>query len=127
MPYLMYYQLLRTSGKTESQGNTKPNKGKSRPDNASGTASLHWNKALADLPAEIKTRHYSPKTLKTYSIWAKKFQGFPRNKAPELLSSADVKEFLTYLEVKRNIAVSTQNQPFNALLFFFRHVLRKDF
>ena len=146
----LYYQLLRTSGKTVSQGNTKPNKGgirsaetakkvvpspseaspqqgKSRSDNFSGTASFHWNKALADLSAEIKTRHYSPKTLKAYSIWAKKFQGFTRNKAPELLSSADVKEFLTYLAVKRNVAASTQNQAFNALLFFFRHVLRKDF
>ena len=39
----------------------------------------------------------------------------------------DVKAFLSYLAVKREVAASTQNQAFNALLFFFRHVLKKEF
>jgi len=44
-----------------------------------------------------------------------------------LLSTADVKDFLTSLAVKRRVSASTQNQAFNALLFFFRHVLHKEF
>jgi len=76
---------------------------------------------------EIQVRHYSQKTLKVYKLWLKKFQTFTRSKAPELLSIAEVKEFLTYLAVKQQVAGATQNQAFNALLFFFRHVLGKDF
>ncbi|MBW2194892.1 MAG: tyrosine-type recombinase/integrase [Deltaproteobacteria bacterium] len=44
-----------------------------------------------------------------------------KSKDPQLLSS-DVKDFLTYLAVKRKVSASSQNQAFNALLFFFRHV-----
>ena len=44
-----------------------------------------------------------------------------------MLSTADVKDFLTSLAVKRRVSASTQNQAFNALLFFFRHVLHKEF
>ncbi len=44
-----------------------------------------------------------------------------------MLTSADVKDYLTYLAVKRKAAAASQNQAFNALLFFFRHVLKKDF
>jgi integrase len=32
---------------------------------------------------------------------------------------------MTYLAVEKNVAVSTQNQAFNAILFLFRHVLDK--
>ncbi len=39
----------------------------------------------------------------------------------------DVKEYLTWLAVKRDVSAATQNQAFNALLFFFRHVLGREF
>ena len=54
-------------------------------------------------------------------------QGFTRSKDPQLLSSKDVKDFLTYLAVRRKVSASSQNQAFNALLFFYRHVLKKEF
>ncbi len=37
------------------------------------------------------------------------------------------RQFLTFLAVDRKVSASTQNQAFNALLFFYRHVLNKDF
>jgi len=86
-----------------------------------------WESALGNLSAEIKIRHYSPKTLKTYALWVKKFHTFTRKNDPQLLSSNDVKEFLTFLAIKRKVSASTQNQAFNALLFFYRHVIKKDF
>ncbi len=86
-----------------------------------------WNSVYLNLSAEIKLRHYSPKTLKTYTLWARKLQGFTKNKDPQFLVSNDVKEFLTFLAVKREVSASTQNQAFNALLFLFRHVIKKDF
>jgi len=50
-----------------------------------------------------------------------------RNKPPDELSATDVKAYLTYLAVQCRVAASTQNQAFNALLFLFRHILKKDF
>lgn len=53
--------------------------------------SPEWDTAIAELASEIKTRHYSRKTLKTYAHWARQFQRFLKNKPPKSLSSADVK------------------------------------
>lgn len=86
-----------------------------------------WNDALNELHALIKIKHYSPKTLKAYTHWVKKFQGFTRNKDIDALTSIDVKNFLEHLAIKVNVSASTQNQAFNALLFFYRHTINKDF
>jgi hypothetical protein len=77
-----------------------------------------WKAGYSRLADEIHLRHYSSKTLQTYQGWAKKFQAFTHSKAPELLSTDDVKKFLTFLAVKRKVASTTQNQAFNAFLFF---------
>lgn len=86
-----------------------------------------WQAEFRALVDEIRLRHYSPKTLKTYKLWMMKFQAFTRSKPPGALTTGDVKEFLTWLAVKREVSASTQNQAFNALLFLFRHVLHKEF
>jgi len=91
------------------------------------SASPAWDKIIETLAAEIRTRHYSRKTLKAYADWSRKFQGFLHNKPPEELSEADVKEYLTFLAVKCKVSASTQNQAFNSLLFLYRHILKKDF
>ena len=86
-----------------------------------------WESAYRRLFNEIKVRHYSPKTLKSYTTWVRKMQYFTKGKDPVVLSTADVKDFLTFLAVKRKVSASSQNQAFNALLFFFRHVLNREF
>ncbi len=91
------------------------------------SASPEWDEVVAKLAAEIKIRHYSRNTLKTYALWSRQFQRFLKNKHPEELSSVDVKDYLTFLAVKCKVAASTQNQAFNALLFLYRHALKKDF
>ena len=86
----------------------------------------NWKPAFDGLRDEIKVRHYSPKTLKSYTGWLRRFQAFTKSKPSETLSDTDIKDFLTFLAVKKDVAASTQNQAFNALLFFFRHVLKKE-
>ncbi len=88
---------------------------------------VNWNTAFRDLANETKVRHYSPKTLKSYSTWVRKLQRYCKDKDPQLLTTGDVKEFLTYLAVKQKVSASSQNQAFHALLFFFRHVLNREF
>ena len=89
--------------------------------------SQEWDAVLAVMAAEIKVRHYSRKTLKTYGKWARCFQRFLKNKPPDEMTTEDVKEYLTFLAVKCHVAASTQNQAFNSLLFLFRHGLKRDF
>ncbi len=85
------------------------------------SCSPEWDALISKLADEIKVRHYSRKTLKTYAHWSRQFQRFLKNKSPQELSTADVKEYLTYLAVKCKVAATTQNQAFNSLLFLFRH------
>jgi len=91
------------------------------------TKSPAWDEVVDKLAGEIKTRHYSRKTLKAYADWSRKFQIYLKNKPPDALSTTDVKAYLTYLAVTCKVSASTQNQAFNALLFLFRHILKKDF
>ncbi len=93
----------------------------------SKTKSPDWDGVIDKLAGEIKTRHYSRKTLKAYADWSRKFQIYLKDKPPDGLSAEDVKAYLTYLAVRCKVSASTQNQAFNALLFLFRHILKKDF
>jgi hypothetical protein len=86
-----------------------------------------WKAEFAALEAEIRQRNYSANTLKAYRRWARKFQSFTRSKTPSALTTADVKAFLSDLAVAQKVSASAQNQAFNALLFFFRHVLKREF
>jgi integron integrase len=135
----LYFEILRKlnntiSTSTVDSGNTsspiaKPPKAEytSEADYVERSASPAWDTVIANLSAEIKTRHYSRRTLKAYAIWSRQFQKFLKNKQPDELSFADVKAYLTFLAVTCRVAASTQNQAFHALLFLFRHVLKKDF
>ena len=86
-----------------------------------------WVQAFNELKNLIIVKNYSKKTLRAYTSWIRKFQGFTRNKDINSLSSLDVKEFIEYLAIKQNVAASTQNQAFNALLFFYRNIIKIDF
>ena len=80
---------------------------------------------LAEMRRILQLRHYSPRTEQTYMGWARRFlehlQGTGDTPDP-----ASVKAYLSHLATVRNVASSTQNQAFNALLFLCRNVLHVD-
>ncbi len=82
-----------------------------------------WSAVFKNLNDAIRIRNYSKKTFRTYAAWIDRFACFLKHKSPENIIIEDVKQFLTDLAVKRNVAATTQNQAFNALLFLFRHIL----
>ena len=86
-----------------------------------------WVFVFEQLKNEIKLRHYSPKTLKAYRGWIAQFQTFTKSNDYQQLSQQDVVDFLTFLAVKKQVSASSQNQAFNALLFLFKQVLKRDF
>jgi len=81
-----------------------------------------WVAQFEALKGAICLRNYSKRTLSTYWTWVSKFQTFVRSKPAEELNVEDVKAFLTDLAVRHGVAGSTQNQAFNALLFFLKRV-----
>jgi integron integrase len=89
-------------------------------------ANAAWREVAAKLRDEIMLRHYSPKTLKSYSVYMQKLRGFMVNKNPSMLETGDIKRFLTDMAVNKGSSASAQNLAFNAVLFLFRHVLKKD-
>lgn len=83
---------------------------------------------INEMGKAIRLKHYSYKTERTYINWAKGFYEYTagvkkKNISKTGLSSEDVRDYLSYLAVKKKVSSSSQNQAFNALLFLFRDVL----
>lgn len=86
-----------------------------------------WEREYRDLESAVKLRNYSARTLAAYRFWLARFQAFVRSRPTTQLSNQEVRGFLSSLVVRDRASASSQNQAFNALLFFFRHVLRREF
>lgn len=84
-----------------------------------------WKNVIYNIREELRLQNKSLQTEHSYLYWVKKFKEYTRHKAPESYNQDDVKTFLTYLVIEKSVAVSTQKQAFNAILFLFRHILDK--
>jgi integron integrase len=89
------------------------------------TISSAWQALAVALANEIRVRHYSPKTLKSYRAWLYRFYSFVGETPPEQLGKQEVSRFLTHLATVDQVSAATQNQALNALLFVYKHVLRR--
>ena len=74
----------------------------------------------------LRLKHRSYRTEQTYLGWLRDFYRFTGSVAPEFIGDNHLMDYLTYLAVERNVAKSTQQQAFNAILFFFRHVIGRE-
>ncbi|MBM4142855.1 MAG: integron integrase [Lentisphaerae bacterium] len=81
---------------------------------------------LDRLRNEIRVRHYSIRTEQTYADWVTRYVHFHNMRHPQDMGAPEVHAFLTHLAVNANVAASTQNQALNALLFLYRHVLKRE-
>lgn len=83
-------------------------------------------KLLDQVRIAIRSRRYSIKTEQAYVDWIKRFVLFHGKRHPETMGADEVREFLSDLAVRRDVAASTQNQAFSALLFLYREVLKQE-
>ncbi len=74
----------------------------------------------------IRLKHYSIRTEEAYIGWIKRYILFHDKRHPQEMGSPEIEAFLTHLAVELNVASSTQNQAFSALLFLYREVLKQD-
>lgn len=75
---------------------------------------------------ELRVRHYSLQTEKTYLYWIKSFILFNEKQHPEKMNNPEIERFLNYIATSRGVAASTQNQALCAIIFLYRHVIKRD-
>lgn len=80
---------------------------------------------LNEVQRVLRIRGYAYQTEKTYIYWIRYYIKFHQDQHPNTLAEPEVERFLSYLAINRDVAVNTQNQAFNALIFLYRHVLNK--
>ena len=74
-------------------------------------------------------RHYARRTEHSYADWVRRFLAYVSERqgdGPPRVDPDAVRDFLTYLAVRRRVAASTQNQALCAVLFLCREVLGVD-
>jgi len=76
--------------------------------------------------AEIRVRQYSIRTEQSYLGWLERFAAFHDMCDPAALIGEAIKAFLEHLVVNRRVSASTQSQALNALVFFYKHVLKNE-
>ncbi len=71
----------------------------------------------------LRFHHYAYNTEKSYVSWILQYIRFHNKKHPKDMGKPEVEAFLSHLAINRNVAASTQNQAFNAIVFLYRQVL----
>ena len=83
-------------------------------------------KLLDQVSEVMRFKHNSLRTEQAYRQWIKRFIFFHGKQHPRELGAAEVRSFLNDLATRLQVAVATQNQALNALVFLYREVLHLD-
>lgn len=81
---------------------------------------------IESIRADMRLRGYSIKTEKSYLEWIRQYIYFINKQHPGEAGGQEVKEFLTYLAVKKHVAVNTQKVALNALAYLYTKFLNKE-
>lgn len=74
----------------------------------------------------MRLRGYSIRTERTYLEWIRRYIYFIGKRHPEEAGPAEVKTFLTFLAMEKNVSVNTQKIALNALVFMYHKVLNRE-
>jgi hypothetical protein len=83
-------------------------------------------KLLDQVSEVMRFKHYALHTERTYREWIKRHICFHAGPHSREMRAFEVERFLSDLATTREVAASTQDQAFNALLFLYREVLHQD-
>ena len=83
------------------------------------------DKLLVQLRRALRARHYSVRTEQQYVHWVRRFVKHQGLRHPRELGEVEISAFLSDLAERGAVSASTQNQALAALLFLYRHVLRR--
>jgi len=70
----------------------------------------------------LRLKHYAHNTIETYVGWSRRYTAWLRTQ-PQIKTETSEKKVEAYLTAlaQDRVSASTQNQAFNALLFFYKH------
>jgi len=83
---------------------------------------MKTGEAIEKLIGVCRRQHKALETERSYAAWLRRFCRFVMEVKPSETSAQRVEAFLTQL-AKQDVSASTQNQAFNALVFFYRDVI----
>ena len=95
-----------------------------RPDGFIPNPKLRLREQLREV---MRFKQFSLRTEEAYWVWIRQFIVFHNKQHPRELGKTEVETFLSHLTTAKNVAVSTQNQALNALVFLYREVLHLPF
>jgi integron integrase len=81
-------------------------------------------KLLDRVKAAARSRHMSIRTEEAYTHWVRRYVLFHGKRHPREMGAPEIRDFLSDLASRHDVAASTQNQATAALLFLYRTVLR---
>jgi integron integrase len=85
-----------------------------------------WQEAMESMRDRIRLKHYAYRTEQTYLDWVRRLAKFAGDVSPRDLTPGHFGDFLSDLATRAKVAAGTQNQAFNAVLFFYKEVLGID-
>ena len=75
----------------------------------------------------MRFKQFSTRTEDAYWNWIRQFILFHGKRHPRELGKPEIEAFLSHLTTAKNVAVATQNQALNALIFLYREILHQPF
>jgi site-specific recombinase XerD len=81
---------------------------------------------LERVRGHIRLKHYSIRTEEAYLNVIRRFILFHRKRHPKEMGADEIRQYLSHLATDENVAASTRNVAFAALLFLYREVLLID-
>ena len=82
------------------------------------------SKRLLDQVSEVmRYYHYSKRSETSYVRWIKQFVLFNDKRHPSEMGKPEIERYLSHLAVNKHVAVSTQSQALNAIVFLYKKVL----
>lgn len=74
----------------------------------------------------IRLANYSLSTERSYWIWVRQYLHFHQMRHPSEMGGHEISQFLSHLVLNKNVAVNTQKQALNALVFLYKRVLKYE-
>ena len=87
---------------------------------------MQKTKLLDQVRDELRVRHYSLRTEKSYTGWIKRFILFHNKKHPNEMGAEEIKAFISNLSTNHHVSSATQNQALQGVLFLYKNILKKD-
>jgi integron integrase len=81
---------------------------------------------IQQLQRQLRILHYSRRTEKAYVQWVQRFMKHVGTQDLTTIGEQEITEFIGHLAVDQDVAASTQNQAFSALLFVFQKVMGRE-